>query len=437
MGETPNPVKMTVPKVEELSDYVRNALNTVAKNVGFEKYTMEVVPGANVGDGYMGLMLSVSYKGTKNGGVPSEMNVMCKIPPLSEARRQQFNTTLIFQREVTIYNDYLPLVMQLQKEKNFAEHEMFTNFPKVYFAGIDEKSGEGAIIMENLRERGYATADRAKTIDFTYSRLVMEGLGRYHALSYAMKHQKPEIFAKFKLTDILVEMFSKPEMQHMWTQMYDQAIATLMPEEETLKAKLVDFKENIVPILTHLVNPDVAEPFTVLNHGDCWINNFMFNFNGEVPIGIKFIDFQVARYVSPVLDLMYFIFASTDKQLRDEHYDDLIRAYHSALSAMLERLGEKTNKVMSFEALQAELKKFGKFGMPMAFMLIPSITMQSQDIPDMDKMAEMMQKMQAKGENFGESEETKEMMAKYQQQTMKVGARIRDVVIDMERLGYI
>lgn len=141
--------------------------------------------------------------------------------------------------------------------------------------------------------------------------------------------------------------------------------------------------------------------------------------------------------MSPVLDLVYFIFASTDKQLRDEHYDDLIRAYHSSLSALLERMGEKTNEILSFDALQKELKKFGRFGMPMAFMLIPATTMQSQDLPDMDEMAEMMQKMKANGSPMEETEETKKIQDLYLKQGIKVGARIRNVAIDMERLGYI
>lgn len=141
--------------------------------------------------------------------------------------------------------------------------------------------------------------------------------------------------------------------------------------------------------------------------------------------------------MSPVLDLVYFIFSSTDKQFRDEHYDDLIRAYHSSLSALLERMGEKTNEILPFDALQGELKKFGRFGMPMAFMLIPATTMESQDIPDMDEMAEMMQKMKANGGEIVENEDTKKYQENFLKQSLKLGERIRNVTLDMERLGYI
>lgn len=261
------PLKMKVPSLEELSDYVRDALNTVAKNEGFKKYTINIAPGANVGDGFMGLMLQVTFKGTKcnNDGV-SELSVMCKIPPLSMARREYFNTNLIFEREIIIYREYLPELVKFQKEKGLAPNEGFVNYPKVYFAGMDKEKWEAAIIMENLREAGYATANKFKTIDFTHARLVMEGLGRLHALSYCLKRQKPEIFKKYLLTDVLCEMVLQPESQPMWENFFEQAINALKPEEEALKEKIRKFKQNITEELTNLTSPDLAQPFTVLNH---------------------------------------------------------------------------------------------------------------------------------------------------------------------------
>uniref|UniRef100_A0A336JXG8 CSON001337 protein n=1 Tax=Culicoides sonorensis TaxID=179676 RepID=A0A336JXG8_CULSO len=421
-------LKMKVPSLEELSDFVRNALDAVAKKENFKDYTIDIEPGANIGDGFMGLMLQITYKGVKNDNdKETELSVMCKIPPLSKARRDHFNTNLIFEREIIIYQEYFPLIKNYQKEKGIGFEEGFFNYPKVYFAGLDKSSGEAAIIMENMKKSGYANASKFKTIDFTHARLVMQGLGRLHALSYGLKLQKPEIFKKYLLDDVLCEMVTRPETEQMWENFFQQAINSLNPEEESMKQKLELFKKNIKKELTILTSPVEAEPFTVLNHGDCWINNFMFHFDREVPTHIKFIDFQIARYVSPVLDLVYFIFASTDKKLRDEHYDDLIKTYHNSLCKLLQRLGENPHNVMSFEALQDQLKKFGRFGMPMALMLIPATTMQSHDIPDMDKMAEMMQKAKVNGGKFEETEDTKVMQEKYLEQGKRVAGQSKGI----------
>lgn len=263
----PAPLKMKVPSLEELSDFVRNALNTVAKNERFEKYTIETVPGANIGDGFIGLMLQVTFKGTKfNSKEISELSVMCKIPPLTKARREYFNTNLIFEREIIMYREYLPELMKFQKEKGLAPHEGFINFPKVYFADMDKETWEAAIVMENLKEAGYATASKFTTVDFTHARLVMEGLGRLHALSYCLKRQRTEIFKKYLLTDILVQLVTNPESKMMWENFFGQAINALKPEETDFKEKLLKFKENIVEELTYLTSAEAAEPYAVLSH---------------------------------------------------------------------------------------------------------------------------------------------------------------------------
>lgn len=153
-----------------------------------------------------------------------------------------------------------------------------------------------------------------------------------------------------------------------------------------------------------------------------------------MPDNIKFIDYQISRYVSPVLDLVYFIFASTDKPFRDEHYDELLSIYHNSLSKFLKRLGEDPEQVFSFEEFQKQLKKYGRFGMPMALMLIPMITTQAKDLPDFDRMAELMEEF-TKGDQM--SDEAKQVMEASLQSAKRVGARTRDVATDMVRLGYM
>lgn len=52
---------------------------------------------------------------------------------------------------------------------------------------------------------------------------------------------------------------------------------------------------------------------------------------------IRFIDFQVSRYSSPVLDIMYFIFTSTTRELRGRNYNIYLKTYHETLSDLILR----------------------------------------------------------------------------------------------------
>lgn len=264
------PVPMKVPTVEELSDFVKNAFSTVAKEEGFIKYDLKIKPGANIGDGYMGLMLRVTIEGTKSNDKIEKLNVIAKIPPLSKERRVFFNTNSIFEREILVYSEYIPALVKYQKSKGIGKKYGFYNFPKCYFANIDLESSEAAVIMEDLKETGYEMADRFKTISFQEARLVMESLGKLHALSFALKLQEPEMFKDFMYKDILSDLFTSPHILKMWDQFFGLAISGLKPDETVLKTKLENIRDNIVEELHELLRADIPEPYTILNHGVCW-----------------------------------------------------------------------------------------------------------------------------------------------------------------------
>lgn len=77
-----------------------------------------------------------------------------------------------------------------------------------------------------------------------------------------------------------------------------------------------------------------ADPneFNVLLHGDLWANNIMFQHdeNGH-PKEVIFVDLQLSRYASPMQDLMYFIFSSTDISIKVDEFHSLLKFYHREL----------------------------------------------------------------------------------------------------------
>lgn len=79
--------------------------------------------------------------------------------------------------------------------------------------------------------------------------------------------------------------------------------------------------------------------FQVLNHGDCWVNNFMIKHNQKGnPIDVLLIDFQVCNWGSPATDLQYFFISSLNEDIKLEYYDYLIKYYHSELVNNLKML---------------------------------------------------------------------------------------------------
>lgn len=92
------------------------------------------------------------------------------------------------------------------------------------------------------------------------------------------------------------------------------------------------------------------------------------------------VDWQLCRYLSPAIDLVYNIFTSTDKALRDSDYENLLKHYHLSLSNTIERLGSDPERLFSYNDLQNELKRYGKFGVIMAPALLRVMLADPKDI---------------------------------------------------------
>lgn len=78
---------------------------------------------------------------------------------------------------------------------------------------------------------------------------------------------------------------------------------------------------------------------------------------------MAFVDWQLSRYASPVVDIHIFISSATDKLFREKHYKSILGIYHSALTINIEKLGSDPQKLFPFEQLESEMKKHAWFGL--------------------------------------------------------------------------
>lgn len=95
------------------------------------------------------------------------------------------------------------------------------------------------------------------------------------------------------------------------------------------------------------------------------------------------------------------------------------------LSQHLTRLGSNPEKVFTFNDLLDQFKKFGKYGLIMASMMIPFTTTDTKDIPNMDELSEQIHR----GDPVDCFMGMKESNITYK-------SRMSDVIRDIMDLGY-
>ncbi|XP_052890998.1 uncharacterized oxidoreductase dhs-27-like [Anopheles moucheti] len=415
-------------------DYILVGLEEIAREQGFSDglYRFESESGSNMGDGFVGQILKVFIREANR-----ELVVLCKLLPENEMRKQQ--GVPLFDRESEAYMQILPLLLKFQSEKALPEGlPRFNNVPRCYYAKTTVDKMESVIIMEDLRLQAFRMWDKANPVDFEHARLLMITLGRLHALSFAMKDQQPEEFAHCReFTDPMEKMLNLDAtkgFEKMMAGLSRRAIDTLEKHDNFRREKIEQIQNRVMEEITACVDGKAAEPYAIIGHGDCWSNNMMFQYqeDNQTPKTIKLIDWQLSRYGSPVLDLVYFIFNCTDEELRSHSYQRLLSIYYNSLSEHLHNLGGNIERQFPRSAFRDQLKQFGRYGLLMSMMVLPIICTPNDELPDTDAAMEgFMNDMTNGNDNVELTYGTTEKAAiRYKK---RMSGCIRDVI----RLGYI
>lgn len=284
------PPKIVIPNAQpvevKLTEYMKECLDKVALAEGFQNYTFNIEAGSGVGDGFVGILFKVTIIENNSD---KQIHVVVKAPPENMARRRDFGAMEMFEREVYVYNVVLPEFVQFQVENRITKSMGFFNFPKCYFAEFNTERDDSIIIMEDLRTTDHKMWDKFVPTNYEHTKLFVAALGRFHAVSFAIKHQRPEQFAKFKnMNDNMTERMTGEQMVSMMQSSIDRAIGTLNDNEQQKKNKIMNIRDNFGSIMRELVDGTIAEPYSVIGHGDCWSNNFMYKY--QVSNSLSLID---------------------------------------------------------------------------------------------------------------------------------------------------
>ncbi|KAL7648257.1 UNVERIFIED_CONTAM: hypothetical protein RMT77_000163 [Armadillidium vulgare] len=247
--------------------------------------------------------------------------------------------------------------------------------PKLYARNLEK--GREVFIAENLRSQGFITIDKRKVMDFDHTVLVLKELGRFHASSllYEETLHPKSIEESFNLKD------PRFDYNHESFKVFDKfntsivrILSEILMKEGPKYEKCVSWIHDHLDRMTgYFFDKNIpVKPFNLLLHGDCWTNNFLFRYDKiNMPVDIRFVDFQWSRKGSPGRDLNYFFYMCLDGKLRTEKMPQMLSIYYHSFCEVLKRAGKPIP--FSYEELVLEVKNRKIFGLVSIMMLLTGV----------------------------------------------------------------
>ena len=146
----------------------------------------------------------------------------------------------------------------------------FNEYAQCY--SIIDKELSESLFLEDLRVNQFEMLDfRKDDYEFEHVSLIMKALGKLHAISFALRDQQPELFAK--VTSNLDELYYRTDNEDFslfLTAMGDRAIDALnernLPESKDKFAHAIE--NGYDKTGADCINGKLAEPYTVFCHGN-------------------------------------------------------------------------------------------------------------------------------------------------------------------------
>lgn len=251
--------------VEAIETLVSSAL----AKLNIKDYHLDITDCTGKGNGYVGKIWRVKVQHQSE-----QIDLIVKTAIDDDEHRNFLSAELLFRNEICVYATVFPAFDKFQKEKQVKDP---FKIPKCYATCLEER--KEALVLEDLKVLGFGMWDRKKALDEAHISLVLTQLGKFHALSLALRDQQPEVLeeAICDLKNVIPIIF--PNFIEGFRSQILKNAKMLQQKGLAAESALANkVGEELEEIMYVSCAPD-DEPYTVVIHGDCWCNNMMFNYD--------------------------------------------------------------------------------------------------------------------------------------------------------------
>ncbi|XP_055854520.1 uncharacterized protein LOC129918170 [Episyrphus balteatus] len=332
----------------KIPDWIYNEslfLDILKENIPEFSNILKFTPLAAIGPGenYTSTMIRIHIHVQLKDGKIIKTSYIAKTAIESDLTQEMVNALNVFPKEREMYEKILPKYEELFAEAGI---EAVRFGPSCKFIK-DPGSDNIAMIMEDLKLRNFSNVDRFEGLDMDHMICALKKLAEFHAASAVYN----ERFGPF--SDILRNTLNTEDKRDMFKQFgagLDKAFIEIIPEWGECE-KYIPIWPDADKLFDWFLKATVADPteFNVLNHGDCWSNNIMFQHdqNGQVT-ETYFIDYQITQWGTPAEDIYFLITVSAQFDLKIKEFDRFLKIYQEHLA--------KTLKLLNYQSPIPSLK---------------------------------------------------------------------------------
>lgn len=312
------------------ADIFQKVLHETVKDFKAIK-NFKVCPALAPGENYATVMLKVHVDCLLQSDKVEKYTLMLKVAHDNEIYRTEMTKWHMFTTEAGMYRKIVPEFEQFYREKGIDIHFG----AKAYELPVQEEY----ILLEDLSRRGFRNAKRQNCLDMDQCKGVLKKLAQFHAASaiWVQKYGEfPQLYSRGMIREdgsSLLGPMLNDGLKHVLK------ATKIIKNSEIFYPVLLEFADHLMEQV-FLQTKTNENYFCVLNHGDCWANNIMFQYNEQGHLQETYlVDLQLPGYGTPAQDLLYFIFSSAQYEIKINRFDEMISYYHENLISHLKLLG--------------------------------------------------------------------------------------------------
>ncbi|XP_076285070.1 uncharacterized protein LOC143211359 [Lasioglossum baleicum] len=361
-------------------DFTERILRLSEEDSTVQVIDVFVKPATSKGDNYTSDMMRVTIEYTRMQGnkrVNEKTSLIFKIEPILEgARKDLIEKSQIFDTEIIMMTDTLKKMSDMLGPGTRLGAE-------IYHVRMERPL---CLVMEDLAAIGFRMADRIAGLDLAHSVLAIRGLAKFHAASVALCEKEPKQKSKY-----WKGIFNEEHPEDM-SAFFNLGCAALADEIEKWPELGKRYADKIRAMANHMYELGIAaikrrgDEFSVINHGDFWVNNMLFKYDeNSKPIDHIFVDFQVCVYTTPAIDLQYFLNTSPSEEVYENHMNDLIVDYLHTLTSTMKQLNCKTPPP-TMDDINRCMKERAIYGLISSITVLPVLLLDKSQAFDIDEL---------------------------------------------------